>query len=51
MLPRRKSKRLTTAEQSARFIETARKLGADERPEEFAKVLKKVASAKKKKIR
>jgi hypothetical protein len=33
-------------EQSARFKETARKLGADERPEEFEKVLKKVAPRK-----
>ena len=36
-------KRLTPAEQSARFIEAAKKAEADERPEEFEKVLKKIA--------
>jgi hypothetical protein len=39
----KKAKRLTPAEQSARFIETARKIGTDERPEEFGRVLGKVA--------
>lgn len=39
----RKSDEAKQKEQSARFKETARKLGADERPEEFDKVLKKVA--------
>jgi hypothetical protein len=43
----KKQNRLTPAEQSARFKETARKLGADERPEEFDKVLKTVARPKK----
>jgi len=38
---------LTPAEQSARFIETARKLEADERPEEFERILKRVARAAK----
>jgi hypothetical protein len=33
-------------EQSARFIEAAKKAEADERPEEFEKVLKKVAREK-----
>jgi hypothetical protein len=32
----------TAKKQSARFIETARQLGTDERPEEFEKVMKKV---------
>jgi hypothetical protein len=41
--PKMHTKRLTPVEQSARFIETARKIGADERPEEFEKVLRKVA--------
>lgn len=40
---KKQARRLTAAEQSARFIETARKLGADERPEVFEKLLKKVA--------
>jgi hypothetical protein len=40
----KKSNELKQKEQSARFIETARKLGADERPEEFDKLLKKVAA-------
>jgi hypothetical protein len=35
---------MASAEQSARFIEAARKLGADERPEEFDKALKKIAA-------
>jgi hypothetical protein len=33
-------------EQSARFIEAAKKVEADERPEEFEKVLKKIAPSK-----
>lgn len=44
----KRSTKLNEAEQTARFIETARKLGADERPEEFEKLLKKVAVSKKK---
>jgi hypothetical protein len=43
----KKRQKESPAQQSARFIETARKLGADERPEEFAKILKSVASKKK----
>jgi hypothetical protein len=35
----------TPAEQSARFIEAAKKAEADERPEAFDKVFKKVASS------
>jgi hypothetical protein len=35
--------KLTAAEQSALFKETARALGADERPEAFDKILKDVA--------
>jgi hypothetical protein len=43
---KKKTKRLTPAEQSARFKETARKLGADERPEEFDKVIKRLSTAR-----
>jgi hypothetical protein len=39
----KKKMALKPAEQSARFKETARALGADERPEEFDKLLKRVA--------
>jgi len=42
-----KRKRLTTAGQSARFIETARNPGADERPEQFEKAFKRVVPSKK----
>jgi hypothetical protein len=42
----KKSKRLTQTEQSARFVEIARKLEADERPEEFDKAFKKIAPSK-----
>jgi hypothetical protein len=42
----KQSKRMTPAEQSARFIEAAKKAEADERPEEFEKVLKKIATPK-----
>jgi hypothetical protein len=45
MALKRKPK-LSSAEQSARFVATARKLGADERPEEFEKVLKKIIPRK-----
>jgi hypothetical protein len=41
-------RKLSQSEQSARFKETARRLGADERPEEFERVLKAVAPRKKK---
>jgi hypothetical protein len=44
---RKRKKPPSPAEQSARFIEAARKLGADERPEEFDKAFKKIASQKK----
>lgn len=37
------AERMTPAEQSARFIEAAKKAEADERPEQFEKVLKKIA--------
>jgi hypothetical protein len=46
---KRPVRRLTPAEQSARFIEAAERAEANERPEEFEKVLKKVAPAKPKK--
>lgn len=46
-MAKEKVKRMTPAEQSARFIEAAKKAEADERPEEFDKVLKKIAPAKK----
>ena len=46
MTSKRSSAKTKQADQSARFVETARKLGADERPEEFEKVLKKVARVK-----
>jgi len=42
-MAKNRAKRLTPAEQSARFIEAAKKAEADERPEEFAKVFKRVA--------
>ena len=35
--------KLTDADRHARFVETARKVGADERPEEFDKVFTKIA--------
>jgi hypothetical protein len=47
----KKRQKESPAQQSARFIETARKLGADERPEEFEKVIKKVARQKIEKYR
>jgi hypothetical protein len=34
--------KLTDAERHARFVETARKVGADERPEEFDKAFMKL---------
>ena len=37
---------LTPAEQHARFVEAAKKAEADERPEEFDRVLKKIARVK-----
>ena len=49
MAKRRKAKKppLTPAEQHARFVEAAKKAEADERPEEFDKIFKKVARARK----
>lgn len=44
---RKKSKRLTPAEQHLLFVETAKKAEPDERPEEFDKVFKRVALASK----
>jgi hypothetical protein len=41
-----KRKRLTPTEQHARFVEAAKKSGADERPEAFDNVIKKIARAK-----
>jgi hypothetical protein len=38
--------KLTPAEQSARFIEAAKKAEVDERPEEFEKVFKRIATKK-----
>lgn len=38
-----KPKKASASEQSARFIEAAKKAEADERPKEFDKVLKKIA--------
>jgi hypothetical protein len=40
--------RLTPAEQHARFVEAAKKAGADERPEAFDKVFKRIVPSKKK---
>jgi hypothetical protein len=37
---------LDPAEQSARFVEAARRVGADERPEEFDRMFKAVVSKK-----
>jgi hypothetical protein len=37
---------MTPAEQHARFVEAAKKAEADERPEEFERVFKKVASTR-----
>jgi len=45
--PKRKTAKDTPAKQSARFIETARALGADEDPKAFDKAFKKIASTKK----
>jgi hypothetical protein len=42
-MKKRSKQKMTPAEQSARFIEAAKKAEADERPEEFEKVLKKIA--------
>lgn len=47
MATKKKAKPLTPAEQSARFIEAAKKAEADERPEEFEKAFKKIASRRK----
>jgi hypothetical protein len=44
--PKRKSSRNTDKKQSARFIEAARKLGADESGKEFENVLKKIVPPK-----
>lgn len=41
-----KKKSAIGSDQSERFKETARKLGSDERPEEFEKVLMKIAKSK-----
>ena len=43
----KKRSKLSLAEQSARFIEAAKKAEADERPKEFDKVFKRVAAQKK----
>jgi hypothetical protein len=45
MKKKAKTPSMTPAEQSARFKETARKLGADERPEEFDEAFKRVTSS------
>jgi hypothetical protein len=45
----RKRNKITPAEQSARFKETARQLGADERPEAFDNAVKKIAPIGKRK--
>jgi hypothetical protein len=42
----RKTQKLTDAERHARFIETARKVGASEDPGDFDKAFKAVASQK-----
>jgi len=42
----KRKRKMTAAEQAAAFISQARQLGADERPEEFAKVVGKIARAK-----
>lgn len=40
-------KKMTLAEQSEQFKETARNLGADERPEVFDELVKKIVPGKK----
>lgn len=40
--PKRKDRKDTDKEQSARFIETARELGVDESGEKFEKVFKEI---------
>jgi hypothetical protein len=42
----KKQPRMTPAQQSKAFIETARKLDADERPEAFDRVMKRAAAKK-----
>ncbi len=42
----KKKRKMTPAEQSAAFIEAAKKAEADERPEEFDAVMGKIARAK-----
>lgn len=47
MKPKRKTaKRMTPAEQHARFVEAAKNAEADERPEAFDSVFKRIAPAK-----
>lgn len=43
--PKRKSPKSTDKTQSERFIETARKIAADESGKEFERVFKKIISA------
>jgi hypothetical protein len=43
MARNRNQSRMTPAEQSEAFIKLARELGTDERPESFARVVKRVA--------
>jgi len=45
-MPKVKPPKMTPAEQSAKFKEMARQLGADESPEAFEKTLKQVAKEK-----
>jgi hypothetical protein len=47
MAAKKKRSKDTPAQQHARFKEMARQLGADERPDEFDKVLKRVARPQK----
>jgi hypothetical protein len=46
--PRKPKKKLSKAEQSRRFIETAREIGTDESPEAFDRAFAKLDLTKKK---
>jgi hypothetical protein len=50
-MPRKPAPLPDDPEQSKRFIDLARELGADERPHAFEEAFEKVVSAKRKKVR
>ena len=50
MRTKKETRRMTPAEQSARFIEAAKKAETDERPDEFDKVFRAVAARKVKSV-